>query len=110
MFRSIGVILALALAVPAAAQVQPFPASFHPREIKTNGTRIFVRVGGRGPAVVLLHGYGETGDMWAPLAAALVHDHTVIVPDCAAWASPRIRPAATTRRPRAKTSPAFSTP
>jgi pimeloyl-ACP methyl ester carboxylesterase len=80
-FRSIGVILALALAVPAAAQVQPFPASFHPREIKTNGTEIFVRVGGRGPAVVLLHGYGETGDMWAPLAAALVHDHTVIVPD-----------------------------
>jgi len=31
--------------------------------------------------VVLLHGYGETGDMWAPLAADLVRDHTVIVPD-----------------------------
>jgi pimeloyl-ACP methyl ester carboxylesterase len=29
----------------------------------------------------LLHGYGETGDMWAPLAAQLVRDHTVIVPD-----------------------------
>jgi pimeloyl-ACP methyl ester carboxylesterase len=31
--------------------------------------------------VVLLHGFGDTGDMWAPLAAALLKDHTVIVPD-----------------------------
>jgi pimeloyl-ACP methyl ester carboxylesterase len=30
---------------------------------------------------VLLHGFGTTGDMWIPLAAALVADHTVIVPD-----------------------------
>ena len=28
-----------------------------------------------------LHGYGETGDMGAPLAAVLVRDHTVLVPD-----------------------------
>jgi len=31
--------------------------------------------------VVLLHGYGETGDMWGPLAADLARTHTVIVPD-----------------------------
>ncbi|MGJ7037308.1 pimeloyl-ACP methyl ester carboxylesterase [Shinella sp. BE166] len=31
--------------------------------------------------MVLLHGYGETGDMWAPMAADLARDHTVIVPD-----------------------------
>ena len=30
---------------------------------------------------MLLHGYGETGDMWAPLAAELAQDHFVIVPD-----------------------------
>ena len=29
----------------------------------------------------MLHGFGNTGDMWAPLAAALATDHTVIVPD-----------------------------
>jgi pimeloyl-ACP methyl ester carboxylesterase len=40
-----------------------------------------VRVGGLGPAVVLLHGYGETGDMWVPLAKDLARDHTVVVPD-----------------------------
>jgi pimeloyl-ACP methyl ester carboxylesterase len=82
MFRLvIGVIGALAVAFPAAAQVQPFPASFRTEEIMTNGATIHVRVGDKGPAVVLLHGYGETGDMWAPLAAALAHDHTVVVPD-----------------------------
>jgi len=49
--------------------------------VQTNGTNLYVRVGGHGPAVVLLHGFGDTGDMWAPLAAVLVKDHTVIVPD-----------------------------
>jgi pimeloyl-ACP methyl ester carboxylesterase len=65
----------------AFAVVEPFPASFHTQTVQTNGTSIFVRVGGQGPAVVLLHGFGDTGDMWAPLASALVKDHTVIVPD-----------------------------
>ena len=70
------------MAVPAAAAVRPFPADFKTQIIATNGARIYVRVGGHGgPAVVLLHGYGETGDMWEPLAAKLVVDHTVIVPD-----------------------------
>ncbi|WP_341990379.1 alpha/beta hydrolase [Azorhizobium sp. AG788] len=59
----------------------PFPATFQARQIPTNGTSLHVRVGGSGPAVVLLHGYGETGDMWVPLAAELAADHTVIVPD-----------------------------
>jgi pimeloyl-ACP methyl ester carboxylesterase len=44
-------------------------------------TSIHVRAGGAGPAVVLLHGYGETGDMWVPLASDLTRDHTVVVPD-----------------------------
>jgi len=59
----------------------PFPASFHTQMVQTNGTSLFVRIGGKGPAVLLLHGFGDTGDMWAPLAADLVRDHTVIVPD-----------------------------
>lgn len=58
-----------------------FPPEFKAIEIPTNGTSIYVRTGGTGPAVVLLHGYGETGDMWAPLAADLARDHTVIIPD-----------------------------
>lgn len=58
-----------------------FPAGFSSRDIATNGVTIHVRSGGSGPAVVLLHGYGETGDMWVPMAADLARDHTVIVPD-----------------------------
>ena len=41
----------------------------------------YVRTGGSGPAVLLLHGFGDTGDMWQPLAERLVNDHRVIVPD-----------------------------
>ena len=58
-----------------------FPTGFTTQEIATNGATIHTRVGGTGPAVVLLHGYGETGDMWVPLAADLARDHAVIVPD-----------------------------
>lgn len=67
---------------PAArAQSFAYPPGFRTEEIGTNGTTIHVRIGGSGPAVVLLHGYGDTGDMWAPLAAELMRDHTVIAPD-----------------------------
>ncbi len=74
--------LMLALtSVPAATQVPVFPPTFKSQDIAANGTTLHVRVGGKGPAVVLLHGFGETGDMWAPLAADLMKNHTVIVPD-----------------------------
>ena len=72
----------LALLAPATSLAQDFAfPSFKVREIATNGATIHVRSAGHGPAVVLLHGYGETGDMWAPLARELAKDHTVIVPD-----------------------------
>ena len=75
------VLAALAMAAPVSAAVQPFPKEFRTQMIETNGTKIYVRAGGTGPAVVMLHGFGDTGDMWAPIAAVLVKDHTVIVPD-----------------------------
>src|SRR6266850_305108 len=83
MFRVlVSVLGALTLAWPAAAQVTPFPGDFRTQEITTDdGATIYLRAGGQGPAVVLLHGFGDTGDMWAPLAAELARDHTVIVPD-----------------------------
>jgi len=71
----------LAVALPATAQVQPFPASFRTQDVEANGATIHLRIGGQGPAVVLLHGFGDTGDMWVPLAAELARNHTVVVPD-----------------------------
>jgi pimeloyl-ACP methyl ester carboxylesterase len=73
--------LTVVTALPAAAAIQPFPNSFSVQEVQANGTTVHVRVGGAGPAVVLLHGFADTGDMWGPLATVLVADHKVIVPD-----------------------------
>jgi pimeloyl-ACP methyl ester carboxylesterase len=69
------------LIIDPALAVEPFPPSFHTQEINTNGTTLHVRIGGQGPAVVMLHGFGDTGDMWAPAAAALSKNHMVVVPD-----------------------------
>ncbi len=66
----------------ALGALVPMPAGFKSQMIQMpEGAEIFVRSGGTGPAVVLLHGYGDTGDMWGPLAVELSKDHTVIVPD-----------------------------
>ena len=65
----------------ARAHALTYPKTFRARQIAANGTKLYVRVGGGGPGIVLLHGYGETGDMWVPLAKDLARDHTVVVPD-----------------------------
>jgi pimeloyl-ACP methyl ester carboxylesterase len=74
-------LIAIFYAPAAIARIEQFPADFKIQRIPANGTTMYVRIGGTGPAVVLLHGYGETGDVWAPLARVLARDHTVIVPD-----------------------------
>jgi predicted alpha/beta-fold hydrolase len=71
----------LVLCIPTHAQVAAFPTSFRTQNIPVAGATIHVRVGGKGPAVVLLHGFGNTSDMWATLAADLAKDYTVVVPD-----------------------------
>jgi pimeloyl-ACP methyl ester carboxylesterase len=72
---------ALISSASARAEVKPFPKSFKIQEIANGDVKLHVRTGGKGPAVVLIHGFGDTGDMWQPLAADLSRDHTVIVPD-----------------------------
>src|SRR5262245_11188236 len=83
MKNPISIVALVLVGVGAAAHAQSFdfPREFRTQEIQSNGTTIHVRVGGTGPAIVLLHGYGETGDMWAPMARELVGGHTVVVPD-----------------------------
>jgi pimeloyl-ACP methyl ester carboxylesterase len=61
--------------------VASFPRSFKSQNIKVDGATIYTRSGGIGPAVIMLHGFGDTGDMWAPVAADLCQHHTVVVPD-----------------------------
>jgi pimeloyl-ACP methyl ester carboxylesterase len=67
--------------MPSHAAIKPWPSAFRGQQMAVSGGTQYVRVGGHGPAVLLLHGFGDTGDMWVPLAEILVKDHTVIVPD-----------------------------
>jgi len=82
MFRGI-VMFALSAAVAVCGFAQPsLPFSFQSQSVHvSDGVDIFVRYGGVGPAVLLVHGYAENSDSWAPLAQDLMKDHTVIVPD-----------------------------
>jgi pimeloyl-ACP methyl ester carboxylesterase len=75
------VLAVTAHAAPVAAAVQAYPPMFKTQQMDVSGGTQFVRIGGAGPAVVLLHGFGDTGDMWQPLAVILARTHTVVVPD-----------------------------
>jgi haloacetate dehalogenase len=54
---------------------------FETREFDTGEAVIHCRVGGDGPAVVLIHGYPQSGACWHKLAPALAERYQVIVPD-----------------------------
>ena len=83
MLRRFLAVALLATVVTVGHAAQPsLPSSFQAKTIHSpEGADIFVRWGGRGPVVVLLHGYAENSDSWAPLAEDLMRDHTVVVPD-----------------------------
>ena len=78
-------LIAISLAVISAqiTTAQPaIPSTFKEQMVHSPaGADIFVRSAGTGPVVVLIHGYAETSDSWAPLATELVKSYTVIVPD-----------------------------
>jgi len=56
-------------------------AGFSSRLLASERGGIFVREGGDGPAVLLLHGFPETGLMWRDIAPHLARDFRVIVAD-----------------------------
>jgi pimeloyl-ACP methyl ester carboxylesterase len=61
--------------------IHPFPAGFRIQEIKAGEATIHTRIGGSGDAVVMLHGFADTGDMWGQAAGALAGHRTVVAPD-----------------------------
>src|SRR6266850_2509610 len=75
------IVLFAALALPAIAQEAKLPKGFVASNATVNGARIHYMLGGKGPVVVLLHGYAQTSQMWKPLMPVLASTHTVIVPD-----------------------------
>lgn len=57
-----------------------FPG-FEQKRVAGQGAEINLRIGGRGPALLLLHGYPQTHVMWHKIAPRLAEDFTVICPD-----------------------------
>jgi haloacetate dehalogenase len=49
--------------------------------VRANGIRINAWAGGKGPPVLLLHGYPQTGQMWRKVAPRLLDEFTVLCPD-----------------------------
>src|SRR5438477_32614 len=80
--RCVALAILAALATISYAQHPSLPSSFQAKTIHSpEGADIYVRWGGTGAVVVLIHGYAENSDSWSPLASDLMKDHTVVVPD-----------------------------
>ena len=54
---------------------------FRETRIKTSGAEIHLRVGGKGPPLLLLHGFPQTHLMWHRVAPVLAERFTVVCPD-----------------------------
>ena len=48
-----------------------FPET-HEHRVNTGEAEIFARIGGKGPPLLLLHGFPQTHAMWHKVAAALM--------------------------------------
>jgi pimeloyl-ACP methyl ester carboxylesterase len=51
------------------------------RDARTGSVQIHYLTAGKGPVVLLLHGYAETSRMWRPIIPLLAEKFTVIAPD-----------------------------
>jgi haloacetate dehalogenase len=66
-----------------------------PRRIRTSGAEIFLRTGGQGPPLLLLHGYPQTHAIWHRVAAALAERFTLVCADLRGYGDSS-KPAGTT--------------
>ena len=51
------------------------------QSVRANGIRVNAWTGGEGPALLLLHGYPQTGQMWRKMTPALMAHFSVVCPD-----------------------------
>src|SRR5579863_10488019 len=59
--------------------------SFEPFLVEVSGNTIFVRRYGKGPPILMVHGFPRTSLMWRYLAPKLAENHTVICVDLRAY-------------------------
>ncbi len=81
-FRVVSSLFTLLLMVSGAlAQTPSKPSTITPRDAEVEGVKIHYLTAGKGPAVILLHGYTQTSRMWRPIIPLLAEKFTVIAPD-----------------------------
>lgn len=68
-------------AFSGAAHARAAEQAFVSRTAEIDGVKLHYTTGGRGPSVILLHGYAETSRMWTPILPVLGQKFTVIAPD-----------------------------
>lgn len=59
--------------------------SFETSQVEVSGNTIFLRRYGKGPAILLVHGFPRTSLMWRFLAPKLAEHHTVVCVDLRAY-------------------------
>jgi pimeloyl-ACP methyl ester carboxylesterase len=69
--------MSLSIGAPAQSGANSIQSKF----AMVDGIKIHYLTAGHGPAVVLLHGYTQTSQMWRPLIPRLTDKFTVIAPD-----------------------------
>jgi haloacetate dehalogenase len=58
---------------------------FESSQVQVEGNNIFIRRYGKGPAILMVHGFPRTSLMWRYLAPKLVDEHTIICVDLRAY-------------------------
>lgn len=66
---------------PAIAQTSTASNIILSRTAEVDGVKLHYKIAGKGPALVLIHGYAETSLMWKPIIPLLAKRFTVIAPD-----------------------------
>ncbi|MGI5402544.1 alpha/beta fold hydrolase [Streptomyces sp. CA-135486] len=66
---------------PASSSSECRPAGVELRRIATNGVELNVAIAGEGPAVLLLHGFPHTWQVWDDVIGRLAERYRVVAPD-----------------------------
>ncbi len=70
--------------------------------VRANGVRMNVWTGGEGPALILLHGYPQTGQMWHKVSPALMKEFSLVIPDLRGYGDSEKAPAGYDKKTMAK--------
>src|SRR5260370_41709488 len=78
-FAVFGLLLLLGFSFATGALAQERAIALRTEDV--DGVRLQYLTAGKGPAVILLHGYAETSRMWKPIIPLLAERFTLIAPD-----------------------------